>query len=134
MKFIPALLVSCVAAAGLAACDQQPEPAETAAVENETGAGLDQPEANLSAAEMPPMVVRSAAYRCDDGNALYVDVLSDADVVNVRDSRSDLPVRLERESADANFTGENRSLSGTGDEVRYAAPERPDQSCRAAEA
>lgn len=79
----------------------------------------------------PPMVARSVSYRCDDGRALYVDILTDESVVNVRDARSDLPNRLERESEDAPFVGEERTLSGTGTEVRYSGPDRPEQSCRA---
>lgn len=79
----------------------------------------------------PPMVTRSASYRCDDGKALYVDILTDESVVNVRDSRSDLPNRLQRESEGGPFVGEERTLTGTGAEVRYSGPDRPAQSCRA---
>jgi hypothetical protein len=58
----------------------------------------------------PPMVTRSASYRCDDGKALYVDILTDENIVNV---------------------GEGRTLSGRGDEVNYTAPGRANQTCRA---
>ena len=84
--------------------------------------------------EPPPMIARSVAYRCDDGKALYVDVLTDDDIVNVRDSRQDIPVRLIRNEETQRFEGEDRYLSGRGAEVRYNAPERQNQSCRAAEA
>ena len=80
----------------------------------------------------PPMIARSASYRCDDGKALYVDILTDDASVNVRDSRSDIPKLLKRETEGAPFTGEERTLSGTGDEVSYSSPDRPKQSCRAA--
>lgn len=98
--------------------------------------GAYTPEVNGAAnlAEPPPMVVSSPSYRCDDGKALYVDVLTDENAVNVRDTRQDLPTRLTREGGEGPFTADGRSLSGVGDEVRYSAPDRPDQSCRAAAA
>lgn len=80
------------------------------------------------------MVVRSPSYRCDDGNALYVDVLTDENAVNVRDTRQDLPTRLTRENGEGPFTAENRSLSGVDEEVQYTAPDRPNQACRASAA
>ena len=86
---------------------------------------LDQP---------PPMIVRSASYRCDDGKALYVDVLTDESIVAVRDSRGDTPKRLHRESDAQPFTGEGRTLTGVGPEVRYSSQERASQSCRQATA
>ena len=83
-------------------------------------------------AELPPMVLRSASYRCDDGDALYVDVLTGEDAVSVRDSRADVPTRLVRENGSGPFAGEGRTLSGIGEEVQYSAPNRPEQECRAA--
>ena len=77
---------------------------------------------------------RNISYRCDDGRALYVDVLTDENAVNVRDSRADVPKLLRREEGTDPFTGADRSLSGIGDEVRYSGPGRPQQSCRAAPA
>lgn len=120
-----------VAAAFLASCGSDTNaPQSQTTTEQENVAAAD---ANAQV-EMPPMVVRSAAYRCDDGNALYVDVLSDDNAVSVRDSRQDLPVRLERQDGSGEFTGANRTLSGVGDEVQYSAPDRPMQECRAAPA
>lgn len=113
---------------GLAACEPQQ-------IGGDTLNSTQQKEATAEriAAEglkPPPMIARSAAYRCDDGKALYVDILTDDDVVNVRDSRKDLPVRLARDAETQRYLGENRSLSGRGDEVRYSSPERPNQNCR----
>ena len=98
--------------------------------------GAEAPANNLAAEdiELPPMVTRSPSYRCDDGGALYVDVLSDKSAVMVRDSRSDIPTRLDRETETGPFTGEERALSGTGAQVTYSAPDRPQQSCREAAA
>lgn len=104
---------------------------------NNANAAAQQPEAqlqtDLNSVELPPMVVRSASYRCDDGRALYVDILDDKAAVLVRDSRADIPTRLAREGDEGPFEGDERSLSGTGSEVRYSSPDRPAQSCRQAQ-
>ena len=84
--------------------------------------------------EMPPMIARSASYRCDDGQALYVDYLTDSSMVNVRDSRADLPVLLKTEGESDTFQGEDRTLRATGDEITYSSPKRPNQKCRAGDA
>lgn len=84
--------------------------------------------------ELPPMVVRSPSYRCDDGKALYVDVLDDKSGVLVRDTRADTPTKLSSENEGGPYAGEERTLSGTGSEVRYSSPDRPDQTCREAAA
>ena len=109
---------------------------DEAAVSNEQNSAGNEFATNESAqapAEMPPMIVRSPAYRCDDGKALYVNVLTDENAVTVRDSRADAPTLLTREAAEQAFTGSGRSLSSTGDVVRYGAPERPEQECRVAQ-
>ncbi len=87
---------------------------------------------DLNSIEMPPMVVRSPSYRCDDGNALYVDVLDDKSGVLVRDTRADIPTRLSSDNEGGPYAGEERTLSGTGSEVRYSSPDRPGQTCREA--
>lgn len=83
----------------------------------------------LTPADLPPPIVRSPSYRCDDGKALYVDVLRDKLAVLVRDSRSDVPTRLERQSDGGPLTGSGRSLSGTGKDVQYSSQARPSQMC-----
>lgn len=124
-------ILGIAATVGLAACGSEGEEREPTQEElNAIAANA----ATAEAPEPPPMVVRSASYRCDDGNALYVDVLTDENAVNIRDTRQDLPTRLTREDGDGAFTAEGRSLSGVGEEVRYSAPDRPDQTCRAAAA
>lgn len=121
-----AALVGCAALAG---CDRG-----TSNGQNGGSLEAQQQENTAQPAELPPMVVRSPSYRCDDGKALYVDVLTDDNVVIVRDSRADLPTRLSRQAGSDPFGGEEHSLSGTGDVVRYSAPGRPEQECRAAPA
>ena len=130
-----ALPLACLAFAA-SACDSG-RPSDEAAVDNEqnmaANANVASEERAQTPSAMPPMVVRSPAYRCDDGKALYVDVLTDENIVNVRDSRADAPTLLSREEGDQAFTGSGRSLSSAGDVVRYSAPERREQECRVAE-
>ena len=109
----------------VAACDQEPEVISPP--------GYNDSPVDTANVEPPPMVARSAAYRCDDGQALYIDFLTDNIAVNVRDSRADIPTRLARQEGET-YSGEGRSLTGTGDEVSYSSPERPEQSCRIGEA
>jgi hypothetical protein len=120
----------CLAALAVSACNQQSD--EVLVETNETIAGNEEQASepqNLDVAELPPMIERSPAYRCSDGDALYVDVLTDDRAVMVRDSRADVPVRLTRESAGQPFTGDGRTLSGTGSRVTYSTPDRPSQTC-----
>lgn len=128
-----AMFAQCAfACAILAACGTEP-PEAPQSTQDEAGTDLEQNRtATLDPADMPPPIVRSRSYRCDDGNALYVDVLQDKHVVLVRNSRSDVPTRLERESDAGPLTADGFSLSGTGNEVRYSSPERPSQACREA--
>ena len=90
-------------------------------------------EARPSPVTPPPMIVRTPSYRCDDGGALYVSVLSDENRVTLRDRIADVPVPLERNAGSGRFEGSERTLSGTGDTVRYSGPQRPEQECRAAD-
>ena len=108
--------------------EQPANDANTADTAAQQGA---QPPTNNSV-ELPPMVVRSPSYRCDDGNALYVDVLADKSGVLVRDTRADIPTKLSSENEGGPYAGGERTLSGTGSEVRYSSPDRPDQTCREA--
>lgn len=112
--------------------ERQSTPAESA---NDVEANAEQGNApiDMNAVELPPMVQRSPAYRCDDGRALYVDVMTDKRALLVRDSRPDTPVRLERDGDEGPFSGGGRTLSGTGSEVRYLSEERPTQTCREAD-
>ena len=117
-----------------AACGRESEQTVQNEAANEVEIEQDQA-ATLDPADMPPPIVRSASYRCDDGQALYVAVLQEKHAVLVRDSRSDIPTRLERESDTGPLTADDgTSLSGTGSEVRYSSPDRPSQTCREAAA
>lgn len=115
----------------LGGCDSRTNKPDQITITNQT-----EPETEtvaMDAADMPAPIVRDASYRCDDGKALYVSVLEGKQAVLVRDSRSDVAVRLEREGDSDPLSGSGRILSGTGDEVRYSSADRPLQSCREAE-
>jgi hypothetical protein len=81
----------------------------------------------------PPMIVRTASYRCDDRGALYVSVMTDESYVTMRDRVGDVPVRLDRNAETGRYEGQRRTLTGAGDTVRYASADRPEQECRAAD-
>ena len=128
--FVQAL---CFAALSTAACSEQVDEAPVA--DNDSIAANEQQadEPLNETAALPPMIDRSPSYRCADGDALYVDILTDEDAVMVRDSRADVPLQLTRESAGEPFTGDGRTLSGTGSQVTYSTPDRPSQTCIEAE-
>lgn len=113
-------------------CNSQPSEQSSNEANALTPAEQQEAPSDLNSIELPPMVVRSPSYRCDDGKALYVDVLDDKSGVLVRDTRADIPTRLSSESEGGPYAGEERTLSGTGSEVRYSSPDRPSQSCREA--
>ncbi|MGZ8345780.1 MAG: hypothetical protein ACXWUP_01575 [Allosphingosinicella sp.] len=132
MNFRTAALLLFVGASTITACSSETGADDAASTGPAANASVTVENAAAPAA-MPPMVVRSPAYRCDDGRALYVDVLTDENAVNVRDSRADVPKLLAREGGTGPFSGPDRSLSGTGDVVRYAGPGRSEQECRLGE-
>lgn len=115
----------------LAGCDNQPQGSEPSQAAN-AAAPAENQVATIDPADLPPAIVDSPSYRCDDRKALYVDVLQDKQAVLVRNSRADTPTRLDREGDSGPFTSDGVSLSGTGTEVRYASPDRPSQVCRRA--
>lgn len=132
MIFRTALIACAAPMLAVAACSGT----EKASLNDAATAEIEvhEPKSNLDAEdiELPPMVARSPSYRCDDSKALYVDVLSDNSAVLVRDSRAEVPRRLERDGDSGPFTGEERMLNGTGAQVTYSGPERAKQSCRQA--
>lgn len=132
MKIVAISCTCGLAVLALSACgdDSQPLLVDNAAEQN-LMEEADQPD--LNGVELPPAIVRSPAYRCQDGRALYVDVLSDENAVLVRDTRGDTPTRLERAGGQGSFTGDGRTLSDTDNEVIYASADRPSQVCREAQ-
>lgn len=132
MKIASIACICGLAVFALSGCgdNSQPRLVDNAAEYNQM-AVADQPDVN--GVELPASIVRSPAYRCQDGRALYIDVLSDEDAVLIRDSRGDTPTRLERAGGQGSFTGDGRTLSDTDDEVIYASADRPSQVCREAQ-
>lgn len=135
MKHVSIATLGCALLLTASACGQQTEQTPIA---NDDNAVTDEDQGveplNVEAGELPPMIERSPSYRCTDGDALYVDVLTDENAVMVRDSRADVPTRLTRDSAGEPFSGDGRTLSGTGSQITYSSPDRPSQTCREAEA
>lgn len=123
----PLLFAALIALPALAGCRREPESAGPAEPASNAAEALPAPQAP------PPMIVRTPSYRCDDGGALYISVLSDENRLTLRDRLSDVPVPLEKNAATGLFEGGGRTLSGAGDTVRYSSPQRPEQECRAAE-
>ena len=132
MKNLPISCTCVLAMLSLSGCGDNSQPVLVDnAIEQNLVEEADRPD--LNGVELPPAITRSPAYRCQDGRALYVDVLSDENAVLVRDSRSDTPVRLERAGGQGSFTGDGRALSDTNGEVIYASADRPSQICREAQ-
>ncbi len=127
----PALptLACAICALALAACNSE-QPRQPAA--NDAAADAEaNPNANvdLSKVELPPPVIRSLAFRCTDGNELFVEVLEGENSVLVRDKAGEPPAKLTREGGSGAFTGDDRTLSGIGDVATYSSPDRPNQRC-----
>lgn len=80
---------------------------------------------------LPQGVIRRVSYICADGSEVRVDVLADPYTVSIREGRSVTSRLLRRRSETVPFEDGQRALSGTGAQVRYARPGRPEQICRA---
>ena len=132
MKLVSTSCAVCAAMFALASCSDN---SRQVTINDQANQNVAENTASIDSnrVELPPSITRSPAYRCQDGQALYVDVMSEGNAVLVRDSRTDTPVRLEREGGQGSFTGDGRTLSDTDDEVIYASPERASQMCREAQ-
>jgi hypothetical protein len=115
---------SVVALALMPACNSEPDVAPTPATE-------ETDEVRAAPVAPPPMITKSVAYRCTDGKALYVEYLTDKTIVNVRNSQSDIPVRMTWDEEARAFASEGRTMRENGTRITYSAPDRRGQSCRA---
>jgi hypothetical protein len=112
-----ALIVTLVAAAALAGCDNG---SNTIVQEGPTDP-MANALANAAPVEVPPAITASKAYRCKDNSLIYIDWLSDGSA-RVKKSRDEY-------TAPTVTPGEDGSpLSGTSDaaSVTYSG-----QSCKA---
>jgi len=123
------LLLSLVAAAALAGCNQS----------DPVVVGPDDDPANRAPAangpvELPPAIAASKTYRCKDNSLVSIDWLSDGKAANFRTSHEPLPVRLTAPEPGQPLTAEGGySLTGTPDasSVTLARPGKGSQACKA---
>ena len=122
------LLLSLVAAAALAGCNQQP-----------TVVGPDDDPANRAPAangpvELPPSIAASKTYRCKDNSVVSVDWLSDGKTANFRGGEGEPVVQLTAPEPGQPLVAEGGySLTGTAQDssVTLARPGKGSQSCKA---
>jgi hypothetical protein len=98
------LLISLVAAAALAGCNQ----------DNAAGAGDNaaNTQANASVA-LPPSISASKIYRCGDNHVFYVDWLSDNKTANIRSEPNGTPTTVVAAEPGKPLTGGEYSLTGS---------------------
>jgi hypothetical protein len=109
------LLLTLVASAALAGCNQGNSSADAA---NEAA----QNAANAAAPiELPPSIVASKIYRCKDNSVLYIDWLSDNKSANVRADKTGSPTQIDTSAEGATLKG-----SATDASITYKG-----QSCKA---
>lgn len=124
------LLLSLVAAAALAGCNQS-EPVVVGGPDDDPA---NQAPAANGPVELPPTIAASKIYRCKDNSIVYVDWLSDQKSANFRPDRSASPVRLTAPEPGQPLTAEGGySLTGAADasSVTLARPGKGSQSCKA---
>lgn len=80
--------------------------------------------------KLPPPVLSSSVYRCDDNSVIYVDFLGDGKSANLRTTESGPVIRLAAADAGKPFQGEDYVLDGNGPSVKFAAPHKKSQACK----
>ena len=94
-------------------------------------------EANATAnapVALPPSIVKTASYRCDDNKVLTVDWLSDGKSANIRLDKGASPTQVTAAEAGKPMTGAaGYSLDGTSSAstIKIGTPGHPSQSCTA---
>jgi hypothetical protein len=94
-------------------------------------------EANTTAkapVQLPPSIVKTASYRCEDNKVLYVDWLSDGKSANIRTDKGGTPTQVTSPEAGKPMTGAaGYSLEGTSSasSIKIGIPGHPSQSCTA---
>ena len=100
------LLLTLIAAAAIAGCDNQGEPI----VLGPDGNPVDEAPAVNEPVELPPSIVASNAYRCRDNSLVYVDWLSN-DTARIKADRNEVGTTVTR-GEDGAYSGEGQSLTG----------------------
>jgi hypothetical protein len=101
------LLISLVAAAALAGCNQ--DHTITSGPDDGNAANA---EANANV-QLPPSIAASKIYRCGDNHVFYVDWLSDNKTANVRSDPNGTPTQVVAAEPGKPFTGGEYSLTGS---------------------
>ena len=110
----------------LAACNTQPETVI---------AGAADPNAEQMAAApkvtLPPALTASHTYRCKDNSLIYVDFFEDKVTADLKTKEGATPTRLTAAEAGQPFAANGYSVDGTGMTIKYQAPGKGSQSCKA---
>ncbi|MDQ8758251.1 hypothetical protein RCO27_18640 [Sphingosinicella sp. LHD-64] len=119
-----ALLAACAATFVLAACNSEPETVTVNQYDPQAGAL-----ANAAPVELPPAITASRTYRCRDNSLVYIDFYNN-NTARIRAERGAEPVATATSpDGTAPYTADGYSVSGSGEEITYAAPGRASQSC-----
>jgi hypothetical protein len=124
------LIIMLAAAAALAGCHKESHTivAGGEPTDNEPNATANAP------VQLPPSIVKTASYRCEDNKVLYVDWLSDGKSANIRADKGGTPTQVTAPEAGKPMTGAaGYSLEGTSSasSIKIAIPGHPSQSCAA---
>ena len=119
-KTLPLVAASLAALLALSACNNKPEEPN------------DDPQAealkNAAPVEAPPMIQATRTYRCKDNSLLYADFYTNNTAL-VRKQKGGEATTLTSATGQPPYTAEGYSLSGSGDQITYAAPGKGSQSC-----
>jgi hypothetical protein len=100
------LLLTLVAAAAIAGCDNQGQ----TIVAGPDGIEDSNNSVNLAEVELPPSIVASHAYRCKDNSLVYVDWLSN-DTARIKKDRAEVGMTVTK-GEDGAYTAEGQKLVG----------------------
>ncbi len=119
-------LLTLVAAAALAGCNQEPE----------LVGGPDDGDAAAANTPivLPPSISHSKIYRCADNLVIYVDWLSDNKSANIRTEKGGHPTQVTAAEEGGPLTAAGGfEIQGNGEapSVRIAVPGHSSQSCKA---
>jgi len=124
------LLLSLVAAAALAGCNQS-EPVVVGGPDDDPA---NQAPAANGPVELPPAIAASKTYRCKDNSIVSIDWLADGKTANLRGGDGEPVVQLNAPEPGQPLTAAGGySLTGAADasSVTLARPGKGSQSCKA---
>lgn len=121
------LILSLVAAAALAGCDNNPTII--------AGPGADEPTNTAANAgvTLPPPIAATKTYRCGDNSIVHVDWLADNKTANVRTEEGGAPTQVTAAEADQPMTspgGLSVTGSATASSISVTLPGQSAKTCR----